>query len=85
MVCSVRTSTRLRIFAAVGALLIAVVLAAQPLDSGDNFCGNAFVSRGSNHRYNGCDVRLAEQRAGAFLIALAGVGLLVATATRPRQ
>lgn len=61
-------------------LVVALALAAQPLDNGDNFCGNAFVSRGSDHQYNGCDVRLAEQRAAAALIALSGVGLVVAAA-----
>lgn len=72
---------------AVGVVLLAVaiLLGAQPLDSGDNFCGNAFVSRGRNHSFNGCDSRLAEQRVFAGAIATSGVVVLGVAATRARQ
>lgn len=77
-----RTTDRQRAVVLVGVLLltIAVVVAAQPLDSGDNFCGNAFVSRGDRHEFNGCDSRLTKQRLGSAAVAVVGVGCVLVVA-----
>jgi hypothetical protein len=80
----VTNSHRIIVGVAVALLAIAIVCAAQPLDSGDNFCGNAFLSRGHNHEFNGCDDRLTQQRSGTGLLAIVGIGGLVLVATRRR-
>lgn len=77
-----RVSHRLLTVIGVVLLAIAVSVAAQPLDSGDNFCGNAFVSRGSNHEFNGCDVRLTQQRLATGSVGLVGIGCLLVVARR---
>ncbi len=81
---SVTNAHRIATGIAVMLVAIAIFLAAQPLDSGDNFCGSAFVSRGHNHEFNGCDTRLTQQRVGTGLIAICGIGGLGFVATRRR-
>ena len=70
--------------AAILLLVAGVFVGIQPLDSGDNFCGNAFVSRGHNHQFNGCDDRLAQQRVVVGLMIVAAV-LITVVAVRSRS
>jgi hypothetical protein len=76
-----------RVAVGVGVLLLVVAIwaAAQPLNSADSFCGSAFVSRGGGHELNGCEVRLTQQRAGAAVVAVAGVACVLAVSRRRRR
>jgi len=74
--------TWLLVTAVVVLLVAAVWVAYLPLDSGDNYCGNVFASRGQNREFNGCDERLLTQRvlfsgllvvAGGFALVAVGV------------
>ena len=75
-----------RLLVAIAAILLLVTgvfVGMQPLDSGDNFCGNAFVSRGHNHQFNGCDDRLTQQRVFVgLMIGACAVLTLVAVRSR---
>jgi hypothetical protein len=64
---------------------VALYVALIPLDSGDNFCGNAFVARGHNNAFNGCDERLRQQRIAVALPATAAVVVATVAWRRLRQ
>jgi hypothetical protein len=67
-------------------LIVAVVIALQPIDSGDNFCGNAFLTRGGVQRqFNGCDAATRKQRlaGGALAVMAVAAALLRVRCSRP--